>query len=66
MWLGISTVHILDVRAGSEDPGSLQRAAKNILERILDYTELRTATWRSQERNLYPSNREKSQQYHSR
>lgn len=47
MWLGISTVHILDVRAGSEDPGSLQRAAKNILERILDYTELRTATWRS-------------------
>lgn len=38
MWLGISAVHILGVRAGSEDPGSFQHAAKNILERILDYT----------------------------
>lgn len=38
MWLRISTVHILDIRAESEDPGSFQHAAKNILERILDYT----------------------------
>lgn len=38
MWLRLSIVNIMDVRAGGEDPGSFQCAAKDILERILDYT----------------------------